>query len=213
MAAFYGNALQETQWFTKLSENNPSARYAPWYGRGFLQLTWPNNYIAYWDFKGRAAKVPLMLRTELLSAQNEANRSRSNAPILGVESRLPAEIVTWRDDVGQSSIVDASETAGFYWASLRMACHADERHALERVAIGTSRGPKCYYRSRSFWKTSASVNLPGAINALYSRQLNGFEARCVAYGVVLAVTGEHLFPSNNGERLSIPDDEILRKER
>lgn len=57
------------------------------------------------------------------------------------------------------------------------------------------------------------MNLPGAINTLYSKQLNGFEARCVAYGVVLAVTGEHLFPSNNGELVSFPDDEILRIEK
>lgn len=86
-------------------------------------------------------------------------------------------------------------------------------HVLERVAIGTNRGSKCYFRSRGFWKTSASVSLPEAINTLYSQQLNGFEARCVAYEVVLAVTGEHLFPSNDGELVSLPDDEILRKEK
>jgi predicted chitinase len=53
MAAFFGNAMQETQWFGKLYENNSTAWYYPWDGRGFMQLTGPGNYIKYWRWRGR----------------------------------------------------------------------------------------------------------------------------------------------------------------
>ncbi|WP_206335695.1 hypothetical protein, partial [Pseudomonas viridiflava] len=53
LASFYGNAIQETQWLGLLSEGSGSTLwYAPWYGRGFLQLTNPENFTNYWRFRG-----------------------------------------------------------------------------------------------------------------------------------------------------------------
>jgi len=51
-----------------------------------------------------------------------------------------------------------------------------------------------YYRSQAFWQVSASVNLPGAANRTTYIGLNGFDSRCCAYGVALAILAEMRFP-------------------
>ncbi|MCP3713904.1 M23 family metallopeptidase [Paraburkholderia sp. CNPSo 3281] len=78
MAAFLANAMEETQWFSKLHENNSLAKYWPWDGRGFLQLTWPDNYVKYWEFIGR--KIPDALKKELSESAKMADKDRTNAP-------------------------------------------------------------------------------------------------------------------------------------
>ncbi len=70
MAAFFGNALQETSWLSSFSEIGASNKYyTPWHGRGFLQLTNPANYFDYWRFRGR--KVDAALGTRLQAAFND----------------------------------------------------------------------------------------------------------------------------------------------
>ena len=54
------------------------------------------------------------------------------------------------------------------------------------------------------------MNLPGAVNDLYSSRLNGFEARCVAYAVALSVLGETRFPVGQGPSTEQPEGNILR---
>ncbi|MFM0340885.1 hydroxyethylthiazole kinase [Paraburkholderia fungorum] len=211
MASFFGNAIQETQWLGKLAENNPRARYAPWDGRGFLQLTWASNYIKYWDFRGRASKISTSIRSALQSAEQQAMVLGTNTVWQVTESQLPVEIRNWPIDVAESEKSDACESAGFYWSSLRMASHADQPHVLTKVALATSGGQKCYYRSPSFWKASASVNLPSCINVLYSTRLNGFEARCVAYAVALSVLTECRFPVIGDQAVEVPEGQILRR--
>lgn len=78
------------------------------------------------------------------------------------------------------------------------------------MTIETNSGQKCYYRSPSFWKASAAVNLPGAIGDLYSTRLNGFEARCVTYAVALSVLGETRFPAVQGPPTEQPEGNIIR---
>lgn len=52
-AYFLANAIQETIYLTRTSElGGASTRYAPWYGRGLLQLTWEENYRRYGKFRG-----------------------------------------------------------------------------------------------------------------------------------------------------------------
>ncbi|KUZ08396.1 hypothetical protein WS50_22170 [Burkholderia territorii] len=52
-AYFLANAIQETIYFTRTSElGGAGTRYAPWYGRGLLQLTWEENYVRYGKFRG-----------------------------------------------------------------------------------------------------------------------------------------------------------------
>ncbi|SPA38772.1 Peptidase M23 (fragment) [Cupriavidus taiwanensis] len=53
LAAFLGNSVQETIWLSTFVEvGGKNNWYAPWYGRGALQLTHPGNYIGYWKFRG-----------------------------------------------------------------------------------------------------------------------------------------------------------------
>jgi hypothetical protein len=53
IAYFLANAIQETIYLTRTSElGGASTRYAPWYGRGLLQLTWEDNYRRYGKFRG-----------------------------------------------------------------------------------------------------------------------------------------------------------------
>jgi hypothetical protein len=74
-AAFYANAMQETMWFGTLSEGNPGGNwYHPWHGRGFLQLTHPDNYIKYWRFIGRT--VSHNAETVLITAKTNADNLR-----------------------------------------------------------------------------------------------------------------------------------------
>ena len=45
VAAIIGESAQETDWYCSTVEyGGPSTQYAPWYGRGMIQLTWRRNY-------------------------------------------------------------------------------------------------------------------------------------------------------------------------
>jgi hydroxyethylthiazole kinase len=56
MAYFLANSIQETMYLTRTSElGGEVTRYAPWYGRGLLQLTWEENYVRYGKFRGLGA--------------------------------------------------------------------------------------------------------------------------------------------------------------
>lgn len=224
MAAFFGNAIQETQWLTGLAEGSGSTLwYAPWYGRGFLQLTNPENYCGYWAWRGRA--VPAALQKALVDAYKtiaaKAAGSRSNADLQ--DSKFPSltrQIVEWRADVLGSTapdptpeqLVAPADSAGYYWVKLKMAQHADESHVLEYRRVSTDHGFKVYYRSPAFWRASAAVNLPGAIGNAYSSALNGFDSRCCAYGVALAVLTEMRFPDAQGTlQLPYPEGYTVRR--
>lgn len=48
VAAIIGESAQETDWMCSLVEyGGPSTQYAPYYGRGCIQLTWRNNYAGF----------------------------------------------------------------------------------------------------------------------------------------------------------------------
>ncbi len=116
-------------------------------------------------------------------------------------TELTPEMKVWRAQVSggnRSAITEEtlapSDSAGFYWAKLGVARYADEAHTLERISVATvSSGSKLYYRSSAFWKVSAAVNLPGAVRRTDYSGLNGFDSRCCAYGVALAVLTEIKF--------------------
>lgn len=75
LASFFGNSTQETIWWRQLSEGDgPNLRYAPWFGRGFLQLTNPDNYIDYWRYRGRP--VSDRLATNLKDAKKKERSYR-----------------------------------------------------------------------------------------------------------------------------------------
>ena len=208
-ACFFGNAVQETKWLGALAEDYGTTRwYAPWYGRGFLQMTHPGNYFDYWEWRGRS--VDKALSTALNTAHKEISdtkpESRTNEKLK--DEHFPAltmQMKAWRANVQATPEPDKAEerfapsdSAGFYWVKNKMAMHADLPHVLERLAVGTDSGQKIYNRSPAFWKASAAVNLPGAIERTNYSGINGFDSRCCAYGVALAVLSEVKFPDSSG---------------
>lgn len=223
-AAFFGNSVQETGWLGGLAEvGGSNLWYAPWYGRGFLQLTNPGNYCDYWKWRGRS--VPEALRTAMVNAYNTIYRQpagqRTNALLRDANfPALTVQMQGWRMQVSggnpQSPTADdlwaPSDSAGFYWVSTGMARHADGAHVLERCRAATNQGQRVYYRSPAFWRASAAINLPASVNNLYSRGLNGFDSRCCAYGVALAVLTEMRFAdASGGAVLWYPDGYTRRR--
>ncbi|WP_273902752.1 M23 family peptidase [Enterobacter hormaechei] len=202
ISCFLGNAIQETGWLSTLHEGNGSNLwYAPWYGRGFLQLTNPENYLNYFKYIGKVVqdqlKRSLVNSYALIAAQPPANRSYATLQDRHFPT-LPTEFIGLRSEISDSQGTLAADSAGFYWVKNKMAKYADEEHVLERVSVNSNLGIKYYYRSPSFWKASAAVNLPGRIGSLYHRSLNGFDSRCCAYGVAIAILTENKFPNASG---------------
>ena len=218
-AAFFGNAIQETGWLGRLSENGGSSYwYTPWHGRGFLQLTHASNYLAYWAWRGRL--IPAALKTALETAQATEGGKKPNLRSMNAMNDanfngLTVEMQTWRTAIEAprppltaENILAPADSAGFYWSSLKMAMYADTVHVLERVVVNTvnGQGAKVYYRSPAFWQASAAVNLPASIANTYSTALNGFDSRCCAYGYAIAVLTEACFPDSKGLlALSFPE--------
>ncbi|MBK5125456.1 hypothetical protein IQ288_37175 [Burkholderia sp. R-69980] len=53
LSYFLGNAIQETTYLLQTAEGDgPHLSYAPWYGRGIIQLTHEENYKRYGDYRG-----------------------------------------------------------------------------------------------------------------------------------------------------------------
>ena len=216
IACFLGNAIQETGWISTLHEGNGSNLwYAPWYGRGFLQLTNPENYLNYFKYIGKTVQEPLKhsLVDAYASIAAQPPATRSNAALQDHHfPTLSAEFIELRNDVSDSHSMLAADSAGFYWVKNKMAKYADEEHILERVSVNSNHGTKYYYRSPSFWKASAAVNLPGRIGSLYHHSLNGFDSRCCAYGVSIAILTENKLPNASGNLvLDFPEGYKHRK--
>ena len=215
MASFFGNAVQESTWLSSFAEGGGNnAWYAPWYGRGFLQLTHPENYITYWRWRGRT--IPETLKTALNAAGSTAHRAGTNTALQDANfPTLTQEMIGWRNQVEGNERQNQAEgrlapsdSAGQYaitsHGAQTLVEYADEPHTLERRAVATvdsqgrSQGNHIYYRSQAFWQVSASVNLPGAATRTNYEGLNGFDSRCCAYGVAIAVLTEMKFPDARG---------------
>jgi hypothetical protein len=224
-SCFFGNAIQETQWFAKLAEAKGSTLwYAPWYGRGFLQLTNPENYCNYWAWRGRI--VSTSLKTALVNAyvaiEKKDPGDRKNTTLQDSNfTALTTEMTGWRTQIEAGSTKPSDEDylapadgAGYYWVKNKMGKHADKPHVLERHAVSTESGNKVYYRSQAFWKASAAVNLPGKIHRTDYLGLNGFDSRCCAYGVALAVLCEYKFPDDKAKlTIEFPEGYKPRREK
>ncbi|MDO6388320.1 M23 family metallopeptidase [Uliginosibacterium sp. 31-12] len=66
---FLANAIVESSYMAQFYEGGRGAgtRYGDWYGRGIIQITWEENYLAYFRYRGRNTSN---------SAQNTAWRDR-----------------------------------------------------------------------------------------------------------------------------------------
>lgn len=178
MAAFYANAMQETRWFQKLHENNSGERYWPWDGRGYMQLTWPHNYIKYWRFTGKDIDDGLAAR--LGTAQRTADATHSNAALEALETEVAAaHLDAWRDDVEGKEFI-AADSAGVYWAWSHAAKYADTAPVNVRASkAATGPGSYVYYTSSGMGNVAATVNV-GSPSTNYVR-VNGIVARFQAY--------------------------------
>lgn len=233
MSAFFGNALQETQWFTKLHENNSTMWYYPWGGRGFLQLTGPDNYICYWDFIGRSSQISQQTRTQLRNAYKAASADRAHAQshIGDAVSGVTPAMIGWRASVGggednsptPDSRLFPADSAGFYWSKMEMAQYADRDIVLQRREVAATKPPqhhhpdpspavqKIYYHSDNFHDASAAVNYPAGVGNPNST-FNGYVARCIGFAQTLAVVGEPWFPDGTGTLLPFPEGRQPRRD-
>nr|WP_230979087.1 hypothetical protein [Intestinirhabdus alba] len=229
IACFLGNGIQETGWLETMEEGyrytvtDPRTHqvirryniwYYPWYGRGLLQLTNPENYFDYFSFRGRTC--PENIRNTLINEYSRLYLHRgiryTDNRLSDTENHVPENIIQWRNNVS-SDLHEAASSAGFYWVSMNMAYYADAEHVLERCRVNTRGGEiKVYYRSPAFWRASAAVNLPGRINNGHYQGLNGFDTRCCVYGSAIAVLTEQRFPdSHNNPVNEKPESEQLRR--
>ncbi|MBB3248118.1 hypothetical protein FHW66_004246 [Herbaspirillum sp. Sphag64] len=207
LAAFYGNATQETMWFGKLYEANKAARYAPWDGRGFLQLTWPDNYIKYWEFTGKI--IADSLKIQLNKAAKQANLQKSNVPLSDELFNLPVHILKWRD-VEILSLYSVADSAGAYWAWTQAALLADRYAPNERAKKIVNGKPKIYYTNNSFGNVAGTVNV-GMPTTSYT-SVNGIVARFQAYTAAqIVLLDKSTFPDANGNLNYDPDDFTPRR--
>lgn len=188
--------------------------YYPWYGRGLLQLTSPVNYFEYFSFRGRACpeNIKNTLNDEYTRLPAQRPLRYTDNHLSDTENYVPENIIRWRNNVS-SDLHEAASSAGFYWVARDMAPYADAEHVLERFSVIPRRsGIKIYYRSLTFWRASAAVNLPNQVSNTDYQGLNGFENRCCVYGSPIAVLTEQKFPnSHNNPVNEKPESDQLRR--
>jgi len=206
MASFFGNAVEETQWFGKLYEGNSSAWYSPWDGRGFLQLTGPDNYIRYWRFRGRA--ISESLKNELSKAATKAHAEGKNDALQnGKHPGLTEEMRQWRDQMADTRYMDSADGAGAYWAWTNAAQFADLSSALKREVQIVGGVAHTYYSCESFGQVAATVNFGSPVKDVRSiAKVNGIVARYQAYTNALVVLGDYrVFPHAQGHQDEMPE--------
>jgi predicted chitinase len=201
LAAFLGNAMVETQWFALMEESGDSQKYSPWKGRGFLQLTWPDNYIKYWRFRGR--QVSDGLAKTLHDAAVSSSYAGNNAELTRAEDRVPQEMTVWRNEIGDAK-VNAADSAGAYWAWSGAMSFADQVPVLSRETEAVGTGHKPYYSCQSFGQVAATVNLGSPSNHLSG--VNGLVERYQAYAGALLIFEDRIpFPDAGGTLHDVPD--------
>jgi hypothetical protein len=213
MAAFFGNAAVETQWFGKLYEDNETAWYRPWEGRGFLQLTGPDNYIKYWRFRGRT--VSDALKSELTVSAGKAHSEQKNDTLQDAKHPdLTSQMVQWRNDVSDGRL-DPSASAGAYWAWSGAAAFGSESPLMMRETKKVGQVTRVFYSCRSFGQVAATVNFGSPVQDMSKiAKVNGIVARYQAYTQALMVLADRMaFPNSHGQLQEIPEGHAPRREK
>lgn len=211
LAAFFGNAMQETQWFAKIHEDNRSAWYWPWDGRGFLQLTHAENYIKYWRFRGRV--VSETLRCQFNAAARTAHANQNNSALQDVNFReLTPVMIQWRKDIAEGRH-DPGASACAYWSWSGAARFADQAPAMIRQTLRDGTQIFVCYSSIPFGQVAATVNFgrpmsdPASIDRVY-----GIQARYQSYTSALMMLSEGLcFPDAHGHQHEQPEGYAPRR--
>jgi hydroxyethylthiazole kinase len=243
IACFYANAMQETMWFQLLQEGgavnaNPdlSAWYFPWHGRGFLQSTWPTNYIRYWRFIGRTvAQADVTTLTTAESQVRALRRAleashptpaqltlRNQAAAAGIASPnryfrdVDANIgnlPTWREELRdtQANARHPADAAGFYWVMANAEPSGDQVPVNARDSCTcTNAQVVVFYTSPGMRRVAGTVNT-GVPNS-NDVNINGIQARYQAYNngeMVLMDTVT--FPRATGAPQLEPEDYRARR--
>ncbi|WP_238392767.1 hypothetical protein [Buttiauxella sp. 3AFRM03] len=114
IACFLGTAFRKRagwgRWRYRYTETDPRTRlvirryniwYHPWYGRGLLQLTNPENYFNYFSFRGRAC--PENIRNTLINEYSRLYAQQSlrytDNHLSDTENHVPENIIRWRNNV------------------------------------------------------------------------------------------------------------------
>lgn len=216
LAAFLGNSVQETGWLRFVAEQRPDGYwYAPWYGRGFLQLTHSGNYISYWKFRGR--NIDASVTRQIAVAQAKAKKFRSNVPLQRIETAIPATVARWREEIARQPY-EAADSAGHYWLKNRANEEADKETKSKRRTFNIhfrsqlkKREPFAFYENVSFRRVSCIINLPGHLNR-DNPSLNGLVDRYHAYTYAQVLLFDHpTFPDGGGVSQYRPEDYIWKK--
>jgi len=199
VSAFLGNAMQETQWFGSIAEGLAGQRYLPWGGRGLLQLTWPDNYVIYFRYRGRIVAGSVAER--LSTAARTSDHARNNTALHNLDSALPLDLKAWRDQVFST---DEADSAGAYWSWTKASQSADMQPIMTRETKRVGQEDKPYYSCTSFGRVAATVNFGHATND-YSR-VNGLVARFQAHTSSVVQFMDRLpFPDVHGSLQDLPD--------
>jgi hypothetical protein len=204
--------MQETQWFAKLYERNSTAWYFPWDGRGFLQLTGPDNYIRYWHFRGR--KVSDALKAELSAAASKAHAERKNDALRDTQHpAVTAAMVKWREEVADDRVKDPGDSAGAYWAWTGAASFADQPPVLKREVEIVNNTIFVYYSCESFGQVAATVNFGSPVKDINKiAKVNGIVARYQAYTNALVILEDYrIFSYSQGHEEETPEGHERRR--
>ncbi|WP_413656792.1 hypothetical protein [Paraburkholderia phenoliruptrix] len=167
MASFFGNATEETQWFQKYHEGSPFW-YAPWDGRGMLQLTHATNYIRYWKFKGIAVSATVEDTLKQHTQMADQSRTLPNGHkgmydlhhyLSDSSTHIPADLIAKRE--AMANPFEAADSAGCYWAWSGAAGCADgywTNQSSQYSPLSTDHGIKYFYINGAFGKVAATIN-------------------------------------------------------
>jgi len=206
-ACFFGNAVQETQWFRYLRESNGTqpTLHLGWYGRGFLQLTNPNgninngnnNYYRYFEFLGRRPMSPPGAQ-ETTWRDQIATNARHAAHSAGAYWVWPNKSAPTQQNPNRPQVDSANKYADISATNVR--------RTIATVGIGT----KTWYYNQSFTNCCAAVNYPGTVGQS-PPNMNGLVDRSTAFTNALMVLEDlAAFPDVQGERRFVPEDYTRR---
>ena len=176
-AHFFGQCVQETDYLQAMSEYIAfDADYAPYFGRGFTQLTWAKNYVSYGEFRSFAAPTTFTaahFTNWFPRFQNNWYDGRPKPAQIQQHGRQPyilsgKRVPSWDVEIVATDPFTAVDSGGFYWVWKEL---ADSR-------TGRRTGDRCIVRLADAGFQQASVdevtyNINGGWNGREIRRLTG----------------------------------------
>ncbi|MBJ2159758.1 M23 family metallopeptidase [Variovorax sp. IB41] len=197
-AHFFGQCIQETDYLRTMEEyGGLSLDYAPYFGRGFTQLTWAKNYIAYGKFRSYAPPIPFTAanfpnwharyRNNWYDGRPSAAQIQRNGRSTYVLDGKP--IPSWNVEAVSTDSSMASDSGGFFWVW----------KALANSSTGHLAGESCILRlaDRGFAQADVdeiTYNINGGWNGRDIRRITGPYAWAVLNDVPMPAGFERQVP-------------------